>query len=93
MLASRSGADDRGTGHLPGGRPPVPRLLLLARGGVTRLVLDEPSLCLALPGLLREHKAAFAEARETAGDDPAFGALTKAACDEALRWLGEVVDG
>jgi hypothetical protein len=26
-------------------------------------------------------------------DDPAFGALTRAACDEALRWLGEVADG
>ncbi len=63
-------------------------LRLFARSGLTRLVLAEPDLCPELPALLRELKETFASGRDAAGDDGAFGQLTRGQCDEGLRWLG-----
>ncbi|MCM2332660.1 MAG: hypothetical protein NDI82_01785 [Anaeromyxobacteraceae bacterium] len=75
-----------------GGDATLEALRLFEQSGLTGLVEQDPAFRPELPVLLREHKRRYAEALPTAGDDGAFGAITRADCVEALRWLSALED-
>jgi len=75
-----------------GGDATLEVLRLFDQCGLSALVERDPGFHPALRALLREHKRRYADALPTAGDDGAFGAITRADCEEALRWLTKVQD-